>query len=154
MGVDDLLLGLTHHWSRDRSVFPTEDDRLNLSAIMLFQAYTAYRPAELVDGTKYRAGRDPMIDDPEVEDAIPVKSSSTNRLYYTEGPKGDASIRVTRSRVAPTAPPGRRWEEDDSNSDTECESAIPTQLTAATIIQAIPNIAKLVRVMTNPLAMI
>ncbi|KAH7160546.1 FluG domain-containing protein [Dactylonectria estremocensis] len=42
MGVDDLLWGLTHHWARDRSVFPTEDDRLDVPTIMLFQAYSAY----------------------------------------------------------------------------------------------------------------
>jgi hypothetical protein len=69
MGVDDLLLGLTHHWSRDRSVFPTEDDRLDLATIMLFQAYTACRPAELVDGTKCRGGKDPMLDNPDDEGA-------------------------------------------------------------------------------------
>ncbi|KAM3562091.1 hypothetical protein MY1884_001997 [Beauveria asiatica] len=69
LSVDDLLLGLTHHWSRDRSVFPTEDDRLDLPTIMLFQAYTACRPAELVDGTKCRGADDPMLDDSDVEDA-------------------------------------------------------------------------------------
>lgn len=65
LGVDDLLLGLTHHWSRDKSVFPTEDDRLDLPLIMLFQAYTACRPAELVDGTKKRGESDPLLDDPK-----------------------------------------------------------------------------------------
>ena len=63
MGVDDLLLGLTHHWSRDRSVFPTEDDRLDLPTAMLFQAFTACRPAELVDASKARGGIDPLVDD-------------------------------------------------------------------------------------------
>lgn len=67
MGVDDLLLGLTHHWCRDRSIFPTEDDRLDLSTIMLFQSYTACRPAELVDGTKSRGVGDPMLDDSDDE---------------------------------------------------------------------------------------
>ncbi|KAK0615146.1 hypothetical protein B0T17DRAFT_541194 [Bombardia bombarda] len=65
MGVDDLLLGLTHHWSRDRSVFPTEDDRLDLPTIMLFQAYTACRPAELVDGTRSRGREDPLTEKDE-----------------------------------------------------------------------------------------
>ncbi|KAH7110517.1 FluG domain-containing protein [Dactylonectria estremocensis] len=60
MGVDDLLWGLTHHWARDRSVFPTEDDRLDVPTIMLFQAYSACRPAELVDGTKSRGREDPL----------------------------------------------------------------------------------------------
>lgn len=62
MGVDDLLLGLTQHWSRDRSIFPTEDDRLDLATIMLFHAYTACRPAELVDGTKRRGTGDHLLD--------------------------------------------------------------------------------------------
>ena len=62
MGVGDLLLGLTHHWSRDQSVFPTEDDRPDVPTIMLFQAYTACRPAELVDGTKSRGAKDPLLD--------------------------------------------------------------------------------------------
>ncbi|KAI5455793.1 hypothetical protein BGZ63DRAFT_409706 [Mariannaea sp. PMI_226] len=65
MGVDDLLLGLTHHWSRDRSIFPTEDDRLDLPTIMLFQAYTACRPAELVDGTRSRGREDPLAEEGE-----------------------------------------------------------------------------------------
>ncbi|KJK73445.1 hypothetical protein H634G_11327 [Metarhizium anisopliae BRIP 53293] len=69
MGVDDLLLGLTQHWCRDRSVFPTEDDRLDLATIMLFQSYTACRPAELVDGTKCRGGQDPLFEDLEHDDA-------------------------------------------------------------------------------------
>lgn len=73
LGVDDLLLGLTHHWTRDRSVFPTEDDRLDLATIMLFQSYTAGRPAEFVDGTKSRGRKDPLLDEPEdhlVSDAV------------------------------------------------------------------------------------
>ncbi|KAK2591556.1 hypothetical protein QQS21_010749 [Conoideocrella luteorostrata] len=69
MGVDDLLLGLTQHWCRDKSVFPTEGDRLDLSAIMLFQSYTACRPAELVDGTKSRGVKDPLLDDLNNEDS-------------------------------------------------------------------------------------
>ncbi|KAM7188974.1 Protein of unknown function (DUF3435) domain containing protein [Rhypophila sp. PSN 637] len=73
LGVDDLLLGLTYHWSRDRSVFPMEDDRLDLATIMLFQSYTAGRLAEFVDGTKSRGRKDPLLDEPEdhlVTDAV------------------------------------------------------------------------------------
>ncbi|KAF5120468.1 hypothetical protein E5D57_013822 [Metarhizium anisopliae] len=36
---------------------------------MLFQSYTACRPAELVDGTKLRGGKDPMLDDEDDEDS-------------------------------------------------------------------------------------
>ncbi|KAM3536762.1 hypothetical protein ARSEF1564_010316, partial [Beauveria bassiana] len=80
LSVDDLLLGLTHHWSRDRSVFPTEDDRLDLPTIMLFQAYTACRPAELVDGTKCRAASDPMLDDCDREDAGGSERAADDKL--------------------------------------------------------------------------
>lgn len=65
LGVDDLLLGLTQHWARDRSVFPTEDDRLDFATIMLIQAYTACRPAELVDGAKSRGRKGPVMDESE-----------------------------------------------------------------------------------------
>jgi hypothetical protein len=65
MGIDEMLLGLTHHCCRDTSVFPTEDGRLNLPTIMLFQAYAACRPAELVDRTKKRGGKDPQLDEPD-----------------------------------------------------------------------------------------
>ena len=65
LGVDDLLLGLTQHWARDRSVFPTEDDRLDFATIMLIQAYTACRPAELVDGGKSSGRKDPLMCEPE-----------------------------------------------------------------------------------------
>ena len=90
MGVDDLLLGLTHHWSRDRSVFPTEDDRLDLATIMLFQAYTACRPAELVDGTKSRGATDPLLDDSDAGEL----NSGANGLE-------DAAVpRIKRQRTA------------------------------------------------------
>ncbi|KAH6670201.1 hypothetical protein B0J14DRAFT_444805, partial [Halenospora varia] len=36
LGTDDILLLLTHHWSRDTSVFPTEDQRLRFATAMLF----------------------------------------------------------------------------------------------------------------------
>ena len=57
---DDLLKVLIHHWAVDESVFPTEDDRLDLATIILFQAYTGCRPAELVDGTKSQGREGPL----------------------------------------------------------------------------------------------
>ncbi|KUJ22116.1 uncharacterized protein LY89DRAFT_546400, partial [Mollisia scopiformis] len=47
-GPDDLLLLLVQDWARDKSVFPTEDDRLDISTIMLFQSYTSGRSVEFV----------------------------------------------------------------------------------------------------------
>lgn len=52
LGADDLILLLTHHWARNRSIFPTKDQRLALAAIMLLLIYTGCRPAELVDAAK------------------------------------------------------------------------------------------------------
>jgi hypothetical protein len=63
---DDLLLLLVQHWARDKSVFPTEDDRLDVATIMLFQSYTGGRPAEFVHSSKGKASQDPLG---EAEDA-------------------------------------------------------------------------------------
>ncbi|KAH7010557.1 FluG domain-containing protein [Ilyonectria destructans] len=48
---------------KPKSVFPTEDNRLDLPTIMLFQAYTACRPAKLVDGTKRRGAKDLLLEE-------------------------------------------------------------------------------------------
>ena len=66
-GADELLLLLTHHWARDESVFPTEDDRLDTAAITLFQAYTGGRPAEFVDASKGDACKDPLGEAEELQ---------------------------------------------------------------------------------------
>ncbi|TGO43983.1 hypothetical protein BCON_0678g00010 [Botryotinia convoluta] len=50
--ADNLILLLTHHWARDTSIFPTEDQHLALATIMLLLIYTGYRPAELVHAAK------------------------------------------------------------------------------------------------------
>jgi hypothetical protein len=74
-GPDDLLLLLVQHWARDESIFPTEDDRLDLPTIMLFQSYTGCRPAELVHAPRGRGLQDPLDEDtddaklhPDMED--------------------------------------------------------------------------------------
>jgi hypothetical protein len=59
-GPDDLLLLLTQLWARDKSVFPTEDDRHDVATVMLFQAYTGGRPAEFVHASKGKASQDPL----------------------------------------------------------------------------------------------
>ncbi|RFU28318.1 hypothetical protein B7463_g8023, partial [Scytalidium lignicola] len=57
---DELLLALSYHWACDESVLPTEDDRLDTAAIMLFLAYTGGRPAEFVDASKGDVSKDPL----------------------------------------------------------------------------------------------
>jgi integrase len=56
--ADDLILLLTHHWARDTSIFPTEDQRLALATIMLLLIYTGCRPAELVYAAKGKIATD------------------------------------------------------------------------------------------------
>ncbi|EDN94544.1 predicted protein [Sclerotinia sclerotiorum 1980 UF-70] len=65
LGADDLILLLTHHWARDTSIFPTEDQRLALATIMLLLIYTGCRPAELVDAGKVKSAidRDQIYED-------------------------------------------------------------------------------------------
>ncbi|KAK2591371.1 hypothetical protein QQS21_010948 [Conoideocrella luteorostrata] len=108
MGVDDLLLGLTHHWCRDRSVFTTEGDRLDLSTVMLFQSYTACRPAELVDGTKSRGLKDPMLDDSDDENSSIKTSGCRNRTV---------KLSIEAQHIHPTVMP----RETETTSDLQLD---------------------------------
>ncbi len=122
MSVDDLFLGLTHHWSRDRSTFPTEDDRLDLPTVMLFQAYTACRPAELVDGTKCRGAADPLLDDSDVEDP------GSDRAVDVDAAPGGTRQRPKSGRFESRT--GRKWgtsveSASDFESDADSESDEP-----------------------------
>jgi hypothetical protein len=87
-GPDDLLLLLVQHWARDKSVFPTEDDRLDVATIMLFQSYTGGRPAEFVHSSKGKASQDPLG---EAEDANKCKrpQEATDGDYDDESDIGD-----------------------------------------------------------------
>jgi hypothetical protein len=44
------------------STFPTEDHRLDLATLMLFQSFTGCRPAELVDASKSKACLNPLAE--------------------------------------------------------------------------------------------
>jgi len=59
-GVDTLLLLLIHLWTRDESIFRTEDDRLDFVYATLFQAYISGRPAEFVNNSKNAVSQDPL----------------------------------------------------------------------------------------------
>ncbi|EJP61152.1 FluG domain-containing protein [Beauveria bassiana ARSEF 2860] len=124
LSVDDLLLGLTHHWSRDRSVFPTEDDRLDVAAIMLFQAYTACRPAELVDGTKRRGTGDPLLDDSGVEDTSSSKAAENCAVRggrRQQRKSASATGRMSRQRNS-TRRSGPASESDSDSDDFTLDS--------------------------------
>jgi hypothetical protein len=87
-GPDDLLLLLTHHWARDESVFPTEDDRHDIATIMLFQAYTGGRPAEFVHASKGRASQDPL-----------GEAEEESKRYYQKGNEDHGLARTTETGV-------------------------------------------------------
>lgn len=112
MGVDDLLLGLTQHWCRDRSAFPAEDDRLDPATIMLFQSYTACRPAELVDGTKCRGGQDLLFEDlvHEAATGMAVKRS----LPISQG--------ITQSVEEHNAASGAGHKQEESEQELDSDS--------------------------------
>ncbi len=121
MSVDDLFLGLTHHWSRDRSTFPTEDDRLDLPTIMLFQAYTACRPAELVDGTKCRGATDPLLDDSDVEDPGGDRAADVDAAPWgtrQRSKPGRFESRIRRKRATSVE------SESDFDSDADADEPI------------------------------
>jgi len=58
---------LTYHWARDTSTFPTEDHRLDLATLMLFQSFTGCRPAELVDASKPKTCLNPLAELDEID---------------------------------------------------------------------------------------
>jgi hypothetical protein len=58
-GSDDLLLLLVQLWARDKSIFLTKENRLDLATIVLFNAYTGGRPAEFIHASKGKASQDP-----------------------------------------------------------------------------------------------
>lgn len=72
--LDDLLLLLVQHWARDEFVFSTEDDRHNVTSIMLFQSYT---------------GRDPL-GEIEFTNKIQRIRETTNEDYGDEYDAGDS----------------------------------------------------------------
>ncbi|KZZ99241.1 FluG domain-containing protein [Beauveria brongniartii RCEF 3172] len=129
--IDDLLLGLTYYWSRDRSVFPTEDDRLDLPTIMLFQAYTACRLAELVDGTKCRGADDPTLDDSDVEDASDRAADDVVVAGGGESLPGNSgtSNRKMNQKWKPTTTPGYEPEpESGSNAGSSLDDSLDVNL--------------------------
>lgn len=48
MDADDVYRALHHHWRHDISAFPDERQRIQVSAMILFQSGTASRPRALV----------------------------------------------------------------------------------------------------------
>ena len=79
VGTDDLVRLLTYHWTLDTSTYPTEDDRLDMATLMLFQSYTGCRPAELVHAYKTKGRHDPLADPEEDgfdEDADEIGNAS------------------------------------------------------------------------------
>lgn len=59
---------LQYHVACDTSTFQTEDDRHDLATLLLFQAFTGCRPAELVDASKGNACQDPLVDPDDTND--------------------------------------------------------------------------------------
>jgi hypothetical protein len=127
-GPDDLLLLLVQHWARDESIFPTEDDRLDLATIMLFQSYTGCRPAELVHAPRGRGLQDPLDDDdphdaklhPDTEEAAYDDESdcsdSNGDSGYTSATEGGRDI------VDDDCEDGDFIGDSDDDDDFECDS--------------------------------
>jgi hypothetical protein len=59
-GVDTLLLLLTQYWAHNKSVFRTEEDRLDYPIITLFFAYISARSAEFVHTSKNAASQNSL----------------------------------------------------------------------------------------------
>lgn len=110
-------------------MFPTEDDRLDVPAIMLFQAYTACRPAELVDGTKCRGASDPMLDDSDVEDAGSSERVADDVVMARGGQtlprRSGTSNRRMNQKWKPTIKPGyERVPESGSDAGSSLDESL------------------------------
>lgn len=57
LSVDGLLLLQHYHWVLDTWVYPDEEQRLLLSLLFLFAAYTGCRPCSLVDADVKGSGK-------------------------------------------------------------------------------------------------
>jgi hypothetical protein len=119
-GPDDLLVLLVQHWARDESIYPTEDDRLDVATIMLFQAYTGGRPAEFVHASKGKASEDPLG---EAEEAGKnettwgrVDSGHDRALVASDGPEYDDDS---------DDGDGPESDDDDNATDTHNKSGEP-----------------------------
>ena len=78
---------------------------------MLFQSYTAYRLAELVDGTKCRGGQNPLSEDLDHDDA------ATGMAVKCSPPMSQS---ITQSVAVHNALP--RAEDKQEESETELDS--------------------------------
>ncbi|KAH0545274.1 hypothetical protein FGG08_000573 [Glutinoglossum americanum] len=60
MGVDDLLVILHYHWALDKTTFPHERQRIQLSLLLLMIAYTSSRPGALIESGCLRGSNEAL----------------------------------------------------------------------------------------------
>jgi hypothetical protein len=94
VGVDDLLLMLTHHWAYDISTFPVERHRIQFGLILLMLSYTGCRPAELVDATKTSAASSDSTDcDGDLFDAAKTSGTGSDNIACDDTLSGDRAMK-------------------------------------------------------------
>jgi hypothetical protein len=80
---------LVQYWARDEYVFPTEDNRYDITTILLFQSYTGGRPAEFVYSSKGKASEDPLGEAEEIiEYRRPVERGDIHNAKGTDADDG------------------------------------------------------------------
>jgi len=82
VGTDDLVYLFTYHWTFDTSIYPTEDDRLDITTLILFQLYTDCRPAELVHIYKIKGCYNSLADSEQdnFNDGVDEASSTSDNI--------------------------------------------------------------------------
>lgn len=112
--ADNILLLLTHHWARDISTFPIEDQCLALATIMLLSIYIGCRPAEIVDASKTRL----MAREEAESNQTSCKSTDDDSDKERTYPKPDDSDDPDYNQEDPWCDPkNREYRDDDLQSD-------------------------------------
>ena len=146
-GPDDLLLLLVQHWARDKSIFPTEDDRLDLPTIMLFQSYTGCRPAELVHAPRGRGLQDPL-DEEDTHDAK-LRPDTEEAAYDDESGYGDDNDNDDSGYTSATEGNSQDTADDvvDYGTATSSETATTTTTSSMTLTVRITRRPRILRLL-------
>ena len=98
LGLDDVLLLLTHLWAKDAYIFLIEDQRHVLTTILPLLIFIGARPVELIDIIKYNAPykylqeypETPNLDEEElIIDLNNLDNKQLDLLDYLEDPNYD-----------------------------------------------------------------
>lgn len=100
--VDNIYHILLHHWVRDDSIFPDEQQRNQVAAGILIASYFGCRPVSMFD-TRLQFQDEGEEESPSVEDAPSgLSSEASEALIATRTTTTSACIRTVKAITIPT----------------------------------------------------